>query len=74
MMDVVCQKILEDISSWILFVRLHPTQEVLVVGDQCVWPFESIICKLSLNTLERLEVLENRVRHNYLAGWPEDRE
>ena len=33
MMDVVCQKILEGFSSRLVFVRLHPTQEVLAVGE-----------------------------------------
>ena len=33
MMDVVCQKIIEDFSSRLVFVRLHPTQEVLAVGE-----------------------------------------
>ena len=33
MMDVVCQRILEDFSSRLVFVRLHPTQEVLAVGE-----------------------------------------
>ena len=123
MMDVVCQKILEDFSSRVVFVRLHPTQEVLAVGegrhvtlyslhtfrqkarlvghresltgglwrlgapsgtfdtfltvsrDQSLrlWTFESGVCRRSLNTVERLEGLEDTVRHSYLAGWAEDR-
>ena len=33
LLDVVCQKVLEDFSSRVEFVVLHPTQEVLAVGE-----------------------------------------
>ena len=33
MVDVVCQKILDDFSEQLIFLRLHPTRELLAVGE-----------------------------------------